>query len=43
MEDNLAMLSRREMEDILKDAGRTLHMSLSGQFKAFDSKCLTVQ
>uniref|UniRef100_A0A3P8WBY7 Glypican-1 n=1 Tax=Cynoglossus semilaevis TaxID=244447 RepID=A0A3P8WBY7_CYNSE len=37
MEDNLAMLSRREMEDILKDAGRTLHMSLSGQFKAFDS------
>ncbi|XP_061550508.1 glypican-1b isoform X1 [Phycodurus eques] len=37
MEDNLAMLSRGEMEGVLKDAGRSLQVSLGGQYKAFDS------
>ncbi|XP_070829688.1 glypican-1b [Chaetodon trifascialis] len=36
MEDNLATLSRREMEGLLKDAGRALQTSLTGQYKAFD-------
>lgn len=36
MEDNLATLSRREMEGLLKDAGRSLQTSLTGQFKAFN-------
>uniref|UniRef100_A0A3P8SKB8 Glypican-1 n=1 Tax=Amphiprion percula TaxID=161767 RepID=A0A3P8SKB8_AMPPE len=36
MEDNLATLSRREMEGVLKDAGRSLQTSLAGQYKAFD-------
>ncbi|XP_051943899.1 glypican-1b [Hippocampus zosterae] len=36
MEDNLAMLSRREVEGLLKDAGRSLQVSLGGQYKAFD-------
>ncbi|KAK7945675.1 hypothetical protein WMY93_001403 [Mugilogobius chulae] len=36
MEDNLATLSRREMEGLLKEAGRGLHTSLAGQYKAFD-------
>ncbi|KAG7229285.1 hypothetical protein INR49_012943, partial [Caranx melampygus] len=36
MEDNLAMLSRREMETLLKDAGRSLQTSLTGQYKTFD-------
>ncbi|XP_070701202.1 glypican-1b [Pempheris klunzingeri] len=36
MEDNLAMLSRREMEGVLKEAGRSLHTSLTGQYKTFD-------
>lgn len=36
MEDNLAALSRREMEGLLKEAGRALHTSLTGQYKAFD-------
>ncbi|XP_020778055.1 glypican-1b [Boleophthalmus pectinirostris] len=36
MEDNLATLSRREMEGLLKEAGRALHTSLAGQYKAFD-------
>ncbi|KAF7647390.1 hypothetical protein LDENG_00173060, partial [Lucifuga dentata] len=36
MEDNLASLSRREMEGLLKDAGRALQASLNGQYKAFD-------
>lgn len=36
MEDTLAMLSRREMEGLLKDAGRSLQTSLNGQYKAFD-------
>ncbi|CAK6969485.1 glypican-1b [Scomber scombrus] len=36
MEDNLAMLSRREMEGLLKDAGRSLQTSLTGQYKAFN-------
>ncbi|XP_045908274.1 glypican-1b [Micropterus dolomieu] len=36
MEDNLAMLSRREMEGVLKDSGRSLQTSLTGQYKAFD-------
>ncbi|XP_029930449.1 glypican-1b [Myripristis murdjan] len=36
MEDNLASLSRREMEGLLKDAGRALQVSLTGQYKAFD-------
>ncbi len=38
MEDNLAMLSRREMEALLKDAGRSLQTSLNGQYKAFDGE-----
>lgn len=36
MEDNLAALSRREMEGLLKEAGRALQTSLTGQHKAFD-------
>ncbi|XP_068425286.1 glypican-1b [Clinocottus analis] len=36
MEDNLAALSRREMEGLLKEAGRSLQSSLTGQYKAFD-------
>ncbi|XP_054614598.1 glypican-1b [Dunckerocampus dactyliophorus] len=36
MEDNLALLSRVEMEGLLKEAGRTLQVSLTGQYKAFD-------
>ncbi|XP_029970435.1 glypican-1-like [Salarias fasciatus] len=36
MEDNLAALSRREMEGLLKNAGRSLQTSLAGQYKAFD-------
>ncbi|XP_026168855.1 glypican-1b [Mastacembelus armatus] len=36
MEDNLATLSRREMEGLLKEAGRSLQTLLNGQFKAFD-------
>lgn len=36
MEDNLATLSRREMEGLLKDAGRSLQTGLTGQYKAFD-------
>lgn len=36
MEDSLATLSRREMEALLKDAGRSLQTSLAGQYKAFD-------
>ncbi|XP_034468955.1 glypican-1b [Hippoglossus hippoglossus] len=36
MEDNLASLSRREMEGLLKEAGRSLQTSLNGQYKIFD-------
>lgn len=36
MEDNLATLSRRELEGLLKDDGRSLQTSLTGQYKAFD-------
>ncbi|XP_049889283.1 glypican-1b [Epinephelus moara] len=36
MEDSLAVLSRREMEVLLRDAGRSLQASLTGQYKAFD-------
>uniref|UniRef100_A0A8C4DH63 Glypican-1 n=1 Tax=Dicentrarchus labrax TaxID=13489 RepID=A0A8C4DH63_DICLA len=36
MEDKLATLSRREMEGLLKEAGRSLQTSLTGQYKAFD-------
>lgn len=36
MEDNLAVLSRREMEGLLKEAGRALQSSLTGQYKVFD-------
>ncbi|XP_037132462.1 glypican-1b [Syngnathus acus] len=36
MEDSLAVLSRGEMEGLLKDAGRSLQVSLGGQYKAFD-------
>uniref|UniRef100_A0A8C5CVG3 Glypican-1 n=1 Tax=Gadus morhua TaxID=8049 RepID=A0A8C5CVG3_GADMO len=36
MEEKLATLSRREMEGLLKEAGRALQTSLSGQYKAFD-------
>lgn len=39
MEDNLATLSRREMEGLLKNDGRSLHNALSGQHKAFDGEC----
>ncbi|KAM9323341.1 glypican-1b [Pholidichthys leucotaenia] len=42
MEDNLAMLGRKEMEGLLKDAGRSLQTSLAGQFKAFDGYFLEV-
>ncbi|AWP04134.1 putative glypican-1-like [Scophthalmus maximus] len=40
MEDSLAVLSRREMEGLLKEAGRSLHTSLTGQYKAFDGYIL---
>uniref|UniRef100_A0A8D0AJ47 Glypican-1 n=1 Tax=Sander lucioperca TaxID=283035 RepID=A0A8D0AJ47_SANLU len=40
MEDNLALLSRREMEGLLKDVGRSLQASLTGQYKAFDGSFL---
>lgn len=36
MEDSLATLSRRELEGLLKDDGRSLQTSLTGQYKAFD-------
>ncbi|XP_078143616.1 glypican-1b [Centroberyx gerrardi] len=36
MEDNLASLSRREMEGLLKDAGRGLQATLGRQYKIFD-------
>uniref|UniRef100_A0A3Q3JLN5 Glypican-1 n=1 Tax=Monopterus albus TaxID=43700 RepID=A0A3Q3JLN5_MONAL len=36
MEDNLATLSRREMEVFLKETGRSLQISLSGHYKSFD-------
>lgn len=38
MEDNLATLSRREMEGLLKEAGRSLQTSLTGQYKIFDGE-----
>lgn len=38
VEDNLAMLSRREMEGLLREAGRSLQTSLNGHYKAFDSE-----
>ncbi|XP_068504758.1 glypican-1-like [Syngnathus scovelli] len=40
MEDSLAVLSRGEMEGLLKDAGRSLQVSLGGQYKAFDGEFL---
>ncbi|XP_069579704.1 glypican-1-like [Brachyistius frenatus] len=40
MEDNLATMSRKEMEGLLKDAGRSLQTSLTGQYKAFDGYLL---
>ncbi|KAK7163602.1 hypothetical protein R3I93_007605 [Phoxinus phoxinus] len=36
MEENLLNLSRREFETQVKESGRTLQVSLSGQFKSFD-------
>uniref|UniRef100_A0A665TFP8 Glypican-1 n=1 Tax=Echeneis naucrates TaxID=173247 RepID=A0A665TFP8_ECHNA len=36
MEDNLAVLSRKEVEGVLKEAGRSLQNSLNGQYKTFD-------
>ncbi|XP_035525872.1 glypican-1b [Morone saxatilis] len=42
MEDKLAILSRREMEGLLKEAGRSLQTSLTGQYKAFDGYFLEV-
>lgn len=36
MEDNLATLSRREMEALLRNDGRSLQSALVGQHKAFD-------
>lgn len=38
MEDNLATLSRKEMEGLLKDAGRAIQTSLTTQYKAFDGE-----
>lgn len=43
MEDNLAAQSRREMEGVLKEAGRTLQTSLMGQHKAFDGEFVYAQ
>lgn len=40
MEDNLATLSRREMEGLLKNDGRSLQNALVGQHKAFDGERL---
>ncbi|TDH05479.1 hypothetical protein EPR50_G00122820 [Perca flavescens] len=40
MEDNLASLSHREIEGLLKDVGRSLQTSLTGQYKAFDGSFL---
>ncbi|KAM6948466.1 glypican-1b [Aplochiton taeniatus] len=42
MEDSLSTLSRREMEGLLKEAGRALQTSLAGQFKIFDGYFLEV-
>lgn len=39
MEDNLATLSRREMEGLLKNDGRSLQNALVGQYKTFDGEC----
>lgn len=39
MEDNLATLSRREMEGLLKNDGRSLQNALVGQHKTFDGEC----
>ncbi|XP_028987313.1 glypican-1b [Betta splendens] len=36
MEDNLAVLSRRETEGLLKEAGRSVQTSLTSHYKAFD-------
>ncbi|KAM8839525.1 glypican-1b [Synchiropus picturatus] len=36
MEENLATLSRREIEGVLKDAGRSVQYSLTGLHKTFD-------
>ncbi|XP_042353118.1 glypican-1b [Plectropomus leopardus] len=36
MEDKLAILSRREMEGQLRENGRSLQATLTGQYKAFD-------
>ncbi|KAM7379285.1 hypothetical protein PAMP_004850 [Pampus punctatissimus] len=38
MEENLTALSRKEMEEVLKDAGRSLQTSLTGHYKTFDGK-----
>lgn len=38
MEDNLATLSRREMEALLRNDGRSLQSALVGQHKAFDGE-----
>jgi len=38
IEGNLAVLSLREMEALLKEAGRSLQNSLTGQYKAFDGE-----
>lgn len=43
MEDGLARLSRREMEGLLKEAGRSLHTSLTKQYKAFDGEFLLLR
>ncbi|XP_056600062.1 glypican-1b [Triplophysa dalaica] len=36
MEENLLNLSRRELETQVKESGRTLQASISGQYKSFD-------
>lgn len=38
VEDKLASQSRTEVENVIKDAGRSLQISLTGQYKIFDGE-----
>uniref|UniRef100_A0AAX7TD63 Glypican-1 n=1 Tax=Astatotilapia calliptera TaxID=8154 RepID=A0AAX7TD63_ASTCA len=40
VEDKLASQSRTEVENVIKDAGRSLQISLTGQYKIFDGHFL---
>ncbi|KAJ8357479.1 hypothetical protein SKAU_G00202730 [Synaphobranchus kaupii] len=40
MEDELASLGRRDVEGLVKDAGRSLQISLGGQYKSFEGHFL---